>query len=43
MKTTIMTMIVLMMALFMSETSNAQDNRDLQYFRSPDKTGHQCF
>jgi hypothetical protein len=43
MKTTIMTMIVLMMALFMSETSNAQDNRDLQYFRSPDKTGINVF
>lgn len=43
MKTTIMTLAVLMMTLLMADISNAQEKRDLQYFRSPDKTGINVF
>jgi hypothetical protein len=43
MKTKILSLSVLLMALFMVEASNAQQTRDLQYFRSPDKTGINVF
>ena len=43
MKTTIMTLAVLMITLLFADFTNAQDNRDLQYFRSPDKTGLNVF
>jgi hypothetical protein len=43
MKTTLLSLSVLLMALFMVETTNAQQNRDLQYFRAPDKTGLNVF
>ncbi len=39
MKTTIMTLAVLMMTLLMADISNAQENRSLQYFTNPDQTG----
>ncbi|PWN05073.1 hypothetical protein [Rhodohalobacter mucosus] len=43
MKTTLLSLSVLLMALFMFETTNAQQTRDLQYYRSPDKTGINVF
>ncbi len=43
MKTTIMTMAVLMMTLLFADFTKAQDNRDLQYFTNPDKTGLNLF
>jgi hypothetical protein len=43
MKTTILSLSVLLMALFMVEASHAQQTRDLQYFRSPDKNGINVF
>ncbi|TVR29965.1 MAG: hypothetical protein EA390_08845 [Balneolaceae bacterium] len=44
MKTTIITLSVLLFSLFLVEASaNAQQTRDLQYFRSPDKTGLNVF
>jgi hypothetical protein len=39
MKTTIMTLAVLMITLLFADFTNAQSNRDLQYFTNPDKTG----
>ncbi|MGM0745909.1 hypothetical protein [Rhodohalobacter sp.] len=39
MKTTIMTMAVLIASLLVADFANAQSNRDLQYFTNPDKTG----
>jgi hypothetical protein len=44
MKTTIITLSVLLFSLFLVEASaNAQQVRDLQYFRAPDKTGLNVF
>lgn len=43
MKTTILSLSVLLMSLFMVEASTAQQTRDLQYYRSPDKTGLNVF
>ena len=44
MKTTIITLSVLLFSLFLVEASaNAQQARDLQYFRAPDKTGLNVF
>jgi hypothetical protein len=44
MKTTIITLSVLLFSLFLVEASaNAQQTRDLQYFRAPDKTGLNVF
>ena len=43
MKTTILSLSVLLMSLFIVEASTAQQTRDLQYFRSPDKTGLNVF
>ena len=44
MKTIITTLSVLLMSLFIFEASaNAQQSRDLQYFRAPDKTGLNVF
>src|SRR6056297_1639720 len=39
MKTTIMTLAVLIASLHVADFANAQSNRDLQYFTNPDKTG----
>jgi hypothetical protein len=39
MKTTIMTLAVLIASLLVADFANAQSNRDLQYFTNPDKTG----
>ncbi|PKD42916.1 hypothetical protein [Rhodohalobacter barkolensis] len=43
MKTTIMTMAVLIASLLVADFANAQSNRDLQYFRAPDQTGINVF
>jgi hypothetical protein len=43
MKTTIMTMAVLIASLLVADFANAQSNRDLQYFRAPDQTGLNVF
>jgi hypothetical protein len=44
MKTTITTLTVLLLSLFMFQTTaDAQQSRDLQYFRAPDKTGLNIF
>lgn len=43
MKTTILSLSVLLMSLFIVEASTAQQTRDLQYYRSPDKTGLNVF
>lgn len=44
MKTTITTLTVLLLSLFMFQaTVDAQQSRDLQYFRTPDKTGLNVF
>ncbi len=44
MKTLISTLSTLLIFMFVAETNvQAQDNRDLQYYRSPDKTGINVF
>jgi len=43
MKTTIMTLAVLIASLLVADFANAQSNRDLQYFTNPDKTGLNLF
>lgn len=44
MKSTITSLIVLLMSLFIFDAAaNAQQTRDLQYFRAPDKTGLNVF
>ncbi|WP_069130635.1 hypothetical protein [Rhodohalobacter halophilus] len=43
MKTTMMTMVVLIASLLMADFANAQSSRDLQYFRAPDQTGLNVF
>jgi len=39
MKTTIMTLAVLIASLLVADFANAQNDRELQYFTNPDKTG----
>jgi hypothetical protein len=43
MKTLLLTGAVLLSSLFMTSNAEAQQDRDLQYFRAPDKTGLNVF